>query len=237
MQWWNNKSQRKGLAPLIGALIPIIGGILSAGGSMYASNRNRQSVRDQMAFQETMSSTAAQRSVEDYRKAGLNPALAYERTASSPGGAATTAEDPLSKGLSSARDTATFIQNMKQAGINQRLTEHQIAATDAANARDTASAHLMQSQAVSDTINRGFNVARQPHDLRGAAAQALLLEQQGRLTTSQARTSEYGQAGAANQEQFEQQLGRLSRAGGLVGGGARTAAELFRMLSPAVRRW
>lgn len=234
MQWWNNKQQRKGIAP---GLIAIIGGLLSAGGSIYASSRSARSAKEQMAFQERMSSTAAQRSVEDYRRAGLNPALAYERTASSPGGGATTFEDPISKGISTAQGTAQFLAQMKQAVTTQRLTEHQIAATDAANARDTASSHLMQSQATSDAINRGFTVARQPHDLRRAAADALLVEQQNRLTTSQARTSEYGQAGAANQEEFEKQLGKLSRAGGLVGGGARTAAELFRMLSPAVRRW
>lgn len=234
MQWWNQRQQRKGIAP---GLIAIIGGLLSAGGSIYASNRSAKSAREQMAFQERMSSTAAQRSVEDYRRAGLNPALAYERTASSPGGAATTFEDPLSKGINSAQATAGFIQDMQQKKANLHLTEQQSAATLAANARDTASSHLMNAQTVTENVKRGFSTLQQPHDLAAAAAQALLLQSQKRLLDSQARTSEYGQAGAANQEEFEKQLGKLSRAGGLVGGGARTAAELFRMLSPAVRRW
>lgn len=215
--------------PLIAA---VIGGLLSAGGAAYAANRNRQSIRDQMAFQERMSSTAAQRSVQDYKKAGLNPALAYERTASSPSGAATTFEDPLSKGMSSARDTASFLQNMKQAVTNQRLTEHQIAATDAANARDTASSHLMMSQATSDTINRGFNIARQPHDLRGAAAQALLLEEQNRLTRSQAQLSEYQQPGARNTAQWETML----RGAGPAIGTARTLSEIIKSLGGVIRR-
>lgn len=213
-----------GIAPIIAG---IIGGLLSAGGSAYASNRSRQSVKDQMAFQEKMSSTAAQRSVEDYRRAGLNPALAYERTASSPPGASTTTEDPLSKGLSSAMGAAQFIQDTRQRNANLHLTEQQAAATLAANARDTAQSHLSHAQTVATNQKLGFDAALQPHDLRGKAADALLAESQKRL-------SEYAEPGARNTAAFESGIGQLGKTAGFFGAGARTLSEIIKNLGGGI---
>lgn len=59
--------------------------------NMAEAERNRQfqqtSAKEQMDFQERMSSTAHQREVEDLKKAGINPLLTAGAGSSTPGGA------------------------------------------------------------------------------------------------------------------------------------------------------
>lgn len=71
----------------------MIGGIL---GQQQANQQSLESVREQMAFQERMSSTAHQREVEDLRKAGLNPILSSGGGgASTPSGQSMTAQNVM----------------------------------------------------------------------------------------------------------------------------------------------
>ena len=66
---------------------PLIGGISSAFGAKEQNKAAAAASQKQMDFQERMSNTQYQRSMEDMRKAGLNPILAYKQGgAGTPGG-------------------------------------------------------------------------------------------------------------------------------------------------------
>lgn len=107
---------------------PMIQGLASTGGEIYANRQNVKLAREQMRFQERMSNTSAQRAVKDYQAAGLNPALAYDKGASSPGGASAQVGNPIAPGISSALQA-------KQAQANIALTSAQ---TDKALAEATS---------------------------------------------------------------------------------------------------
>jgi hypothetical protein len=159
----------------------LVGGALSYYGAREANEQNKKLAREQMAFQkassheqmdfqERMSNTAYQRSMEDMRKAGLNPILAYNQGGASapPGaqsaGASATMQNELSGAVSSALDARRAryeIENMKstnhllnmQADSFRTQSDKNFADTQLAEA-NTAKSILENKIAKSEALRR-----------------------------------------------------------------------------------
>lgn len=126
----------------------IIQGVISAKAAGKANKVQKKVAREQMAFQQEMSSTAYQRSMADMRAAGLNPILAYQQGgASTPSGAMPNIREvDYGQGLSEAfesgigtaitkRRADQEVKNMKETEVgikesnkNLRATRRQIEA-------------------------------------------------------------------------------------------------------------
>lgn len=200
------------------AAIPIALGVLSAGASLFGGERtnaaNKQMAREQMAFQERMSNTAAQRAVKDYLAAGLNPALAYDKGASTPGGASATmgntVKDATESGISNAMSAAAMRQQLRIAQEQHQETLLNTRADTLKKATEGQTSNLQ-----GDLLRQSFrfNEVNQPVDLRTRAADALLRE--------------YMLPGAKNTAEFNSLLGKAGPATGT----AKTIAEIFKLLN------
>ena len=109
--WW---------VPVATAGLGYLGGREARGASLRVA-------REQMAFQERMSSTSYQRAVRDMRAAGINPMLAYmQGGASSPGGAMARIDDVVAPAVSSALQARRLNQELR----NMRAQEKAVGAQE-----------------------------------------------------------------------------------------------------------
>lgn len=153
------------LAPLFaGAAQAGIGAASQAG----ANEQNKQLSREQMAFQERMSSTSVQRATADMRAAGINPMLAAGAGASTPSGSAATMQPTVdaSSIASTAMEMARLkseqdlrAQQTKIASANARTANAEAKVAEAQVPSALAHARIDKNMAGFDaTVKRGENV-------------------------------------------------------------------------------
>lgn len=207
-----------------------LGDLVQGAGAIFGQHQaNRTNVRlarEQMAFQERMSSTAAQRSREDFEKAGLNPALAYGTTASSPVGASARVEDVIGPGISSARAS-----QMQRAQIDALKYQNNLTLQKMAESSSQTEANLEQARlalanrkAVDQRIQ--FERELQPYKVQTEALSNLY--------------QEYVNKSAKVQGEYDERFGTLSRgvkdvtgaAGGIGLIGQRILREMFNQPLP-----
>lgn len=232
------------LGPAISAGASVVGGLFQNSSAKREAERNRQ-------FQERMSSTAAQRAVKDYSAAGLNPALAYDRPASAPGGSQAQVEDVVGKGVSSAlaakqlqaqieltRAQASKV-NAEKAMIDTDLSVRTMTQDDEPTWRAEQIARRVAT--LRDLAHQG---ALQPHDERLRALAVMM--QRAMLEGAEFRAETFGdvdavrdfiRSGVSSAGDAAKAFEAWMRAGGSVARGEqmRTKARIFRPGGPKDR--
>lgn len=157
------------LAPLIAGGASLVGGLLANKANSKEAEKNRM-------FQERMSNSAAQRGVLDFAAAGLNPGLAYQGGASSPGGAQAQIGDAIEKGVSSATAYRAQQQTIAEQALRMKIAKEQsdmdtlvkraqMGALGAQNASSTEQAHLTYMNRLLAQQTLGYNEKLNPINL------------------------------------------------------------------------
>ena len=107
----------------LSAGLGLVGGLLSSRSQRKANRANIRLAREQMKFQERMSSTAYQRARKDMEAAGLNPILALGSPASSPGGASAQVQPEAAGAIQAGLAMSQLRSNVALTKATARKTE------------------------------------------------------------------------------------------------------------------
>lgn len=208
-------------------VVPLIAGAASLVGQFFQNKSNKAEARRSERFSEEMSNTAVQRSAEDYKRAGLNPGLAYDRSASSPMGVQAQIGNLIEPAEASAYNAMNYRQRRIDQDLSREMTRASMGAAHAANARDTAASNLSAEQLIQTRLQTQLQQQLQPSIIRQAAGDAAAAEFEAALKGLLI-------PGARNAAGFDEMIGKLGPAlkfgTGVIGAGASAAGNIARII-------
>lgn len=145
-----------GFDDLASAAGSAVGGIASYFGQKSANEANKKMSREQMQFQERMSSTAWQRGVADMKKAGINPMLAVSQGgASSPSGATSVSQSETA-GIPAAISSALSLSKAKAELENTKALNRKIDSDIDVNRQNISTAKKLADLYGVNAVNAGL---------------------------------------------------------------------------------